>query len=165
MPSRDSAPSSPASATVRIGVFPVGIETDGVRAPGAPFGASRRFVREVVESLAGRSMIIGVDRLDYSKGIGAADATRSSDFLANYPRLARRGDLSADHADAAAPKSANTPRWSGAISETVGRINGRYGEAAWTPIRYVNRAYSRTALAGLYRSVARRRWSRRCATA
>ena len=34
----------------------------------------------------------------------------------------------------------------------VGRINGRYGEAAWTPIRYVNRAYSRSALAGLYRS-------------
>ena len=31
-------------------------------------------------------------------------------------------------------------------------INGAYGEAAWTPIRYVNRAYSRSALAGLYRS-------------
>ena len=34
----------------------------------------------------------------------------------------------------------------------VGRINGNYGEAAWTPIRYVNRAHSRTALAGLYRA-------------
>ena len=38
------------------------------------------------------------------------------------------------------------------ISEAAGRINGTYGEAAWTPIRYVNRAYSRSALAGLYRS-------------
>src|SRR5437879_13801383 len=38
------------------------------------------------------------------------------------------------------------------ISETVGHINGRYGEAAWTPIRYINRPYNRTALAGLYRS-------------
>ena len=38
------------------------------------------------------------------------------------------------------------------ISEAAGRINGAYGEAAWTPIRYVNRAYSRSALAGLYRS-------------
>jgi trehalose 6-phosphate synthase len=38
------------------------------------------------------------------------------------------------------------------VSQGAGRINGNYGEADWTPIRYVNRAYSRTALAGLYRS-------------
>ena len=38
------------------------------------------------------------------------------------------------------------------IDETVGRVNGHFGEAAWTPIRYVNRSHSRTALAGLYRS-------------
>ncbi len=38
------------------------------------------------------------------------------------------------------------------INQAAGRINGTYGEAAWTPIRYVNRAHSRTALAGLYRS-------------
>ena len=37
------------------------------------------------------------------------------------------------------------------VSQAAGRINGTYGEASWTPIRYVNRAYSRTALAGLYR--------------
>jgi trehalose 6-phosphate synthase len=38
------------------------------------------------------------------------------------------------------------------MSEAAGRINGTYGEVAWTPIRYVNRAYSRSVLAGLYRS-------------
>ena len=38
------------------------------------------------------------------------------------------------------------------ISSTAGNINGNYGEASWTPIRYVNRAHSRTALVGLYRS-------------
>ena len=38
------------------------------------------------------------------------------------------------------------------VSQSAGRINGAYGEADWTPIRYVNRAYSRTALAGLYRA-------------
>src|SRR5204862_1683698 len=38
------------------------------------------------------------------------------------------------------------------VRETVGRVNGHYGEAAWTPIRYVNRTYSRTMLAGFYRS-------------
>ena len=39
-----------------------------------------------------------------------------------------------------------------AVEATAGRINGKYGEVSWTPIRYVNRAYSRSALAGLYRS-------------
>jgi trehalose 6-phosphate synthase len=38
------------------------------------------------------------------------------------------------------------------IGETAGRVNGAYGEASWTPIRYVNRNHSRSALAGLYRS-------------
>src|SRR6202040_3003727 len=38
------------------------------------------------------------------------------------------------------------------LSSTAGRINATYGEASWTPIRYVNRTYSRTVLAGLYRS-------------
>jgi trehalose 6-phosphate synthase len=37
------------------------------------------------------------------------------------------------------------------VGEAAGRINGSFGEADWTPIRYVNRTYSRTALAGLYR--------------
>ena len=38
------------------------------------------------------------------------------------------------------------------VGEAVGRINGTYGEASWTPMRYVNKAHSRTALAGLYRA-------------
>jgi trehalose 6-phosphate synthase len=38
------------------------------------------------------------------------------------------------------------------VGELVGRVNGRFGEVAWTPIRYINRPYSRTALAGLYRA-------------
>src|SRR5271166_5946434 len=34
----------------------------------------------------------------------------------------------------------------------IGKVNGRFGDAAWTPIRYVNRSYSRTVLAGIYRA-------------
>jgi trehalose 6-phosphate synthase len=40
------------------------------------------------------------------------------------------------------------------VNEIVGDVNGRYGEAAWTPLRYVNRSYSRTDLAGLFRMAA-----------
>jgi trehalose 6-phosphate synthase len=38
------------------------------------------------------------------------------------------------------------------VTSLIGRVSGRYGEASWTPIRYVNRFHSRTALAGIYRA-------------
>jgi trehalose 6-phosphate synthase len=38
------------------------------------------------------------------------------------------------------------------LESAAGRINGKYGEVSWTPIRYVNRVYSRSVLAGLYRT-------------
>ncbi len=54
------------------------------------------------------------------------------------------------------PKSRSEIRQYGEIEAEVtgliGRVNGRFGDAAWTPIRYVNRSYSRTVLAGLYRA-------------
>src|SRR5262249_45433221 len=39
-----------------------------------------------------------------------------------------------------------------AVGSVASRINGKYGEGSWTPIRYVNPVYSRSALAGLYRT-------------
>ena len=39
-----------------------------------------------------------------------------------------------------------------AVGSIAGRINGKYGEVSWTPIRYVNRVYARSALAGLFRT-------------
>src|SRR5271166_3025273 len=38
------------------------------------------------------------------------------------------------------------------VTTLIGKINGRFGDAAWTPIRYVNKSYSRTALAGIHRA-------------
>ena len=55
------------------------------------------FVQGVLESLAGRTMIIGVDRLDYSKGI-ALRMEAFERFLARLRRMARQGHLPADHA-------------------------------------------------------------------
>ena len=114
-----------------------------VRPPGAARGAARCSCTVCSESLAGRAMIIGVDRLDYSKGLpqrlepssassrSIRNGTARSPICRSRPRAARR--------------SRNIPTWNAAISEAAGRINGAYGEADWTPIRYVNRAYSRTA--------------------
>jgi trehalose 6-phosphate synthase len=149
MPSRDRRTFIAGTRTMRLGVFPVGVET-------AEFERLARrasrlgVVREVVRSLADRSMIIGVDRLDYSKGIGMR-MRAFEQFLASYPRW--RGAVTYLQIT---PRSRSDIReyadMERRIDETVGRVNGHYGEAAWTPIRYVNRPYSRTSLAGLYRS-------------
>jgi trehalose 6-phosphate synthase len=149
MPSRDHRTFIAGTRTVRLGVFPVGVET-------AEFERLARrtvrssFVHEVRTSLADRAMIIGVDRLDYSKGIRLR-IHAFEQFLAQQPRW--RGAVTYLQIT---PRSRSEVReyaeMEQRISETVGRVNGRYGEAAWTPIRYVNRSHSRSALAGLYRS-------------
>jgi trehalose 6-phosphate synthase len=136
-----------AGRTVTIGVFPIGIETSefhrmarrAVRSP---------LVKGVLESLSGRAMMIGVDRLDYSKGLPQRmDAFER--FLSLYPDW--RGKVTYLQIT---PKSRSDIQeyadMQQAINMAAGRINGAYGEAAWTPIRYVNRSYSRNALAGLY---------------
>ena len=135
--------------SVRVGVYPVGVETE-------PFARLARraidtaFVREVLESLSGRAMLIGVDRLDYSKGIPER-LNAFERFLSNFPdwrnkvtylQITPRSRTGiAEYADIGR-----------VVGEMVGRINGTFGEASWTPLRYINKAHSRTALAGLYRA-------------
>jgi trehalose 6-phosphate synthase len=133
---------------VRIGDFPVGVETDNFNKL-ARRAIKSSFVGGVLSSLSGRAMIIGVDRLDYSKGIqNRLEAFER--FLGSYPEW--RDNVTYLQIT---PKSrSEIPEYMDMernVSSTVGRVNGRYGEAAWTPIRYVNRAHTRTALAGLYR--------------
>jgi len=133
---------------VRVDAFPVGIETEHF-AKTARRAIKSSFVQNVIGSLAGRAMIIGVDRLDYSKGLNLRlDAY--DQFLRSYPHW--RGKVTYLQIT---PKSrSEIPEYVAMeqmVSQAAGRINGAYGEADWTPIRYVNRAYSRTALAGFYR--------------
>jgi len=149
MPRRDRYTFQAGDRRMRIGIFPIGIETVEFNTV-ARRAARSAFVTETVASLAGRDMIIGVDRLDYSKGLTLRmDAFQS--FLASNPDW--RGKVTYLQIT---PKSRSDIREYGdleqQIGQAAGRINGTYGEAAWTPIRYVNRAHSRTALAGLYRS-------------
>jgi trehalose 6-phosphate synthase len=134
---------------VRIGTFPVGVETQGL-ARLARRAIGTEFVRDVLGSLSGRAMIIGVDRLDYSKGIPERMAAFER-FLMNFPDW--RGKVTylqiTPRSRSDIPEYADIDRLVGAA---VGRINGTFGEAAWTPVRYINKAHSRTALAGLYRA-------------
>lgn len=133
---------------MRIGTFPVGIETLSFNRI-ARKAIRSRFVERVIGSIPGK-MMIGVDRLDYSKGLTLRlDAYER--FLVTNPQF--RGKITYLQIT---PKSRSTiqeyAEMERQIEAAAGRINGTYGDVSWTPVRYTNRAYSRTVLAGLYRS-------------
>jgi trehalose 6-phosphate synthase len=134
---------------VMVRAFPVSIAT-AIYARAARNSIRSRMAQELRDSLGGKRLILGVDRLDYSKGIPHR-IQAFGHFLDKYPEwLGRVTFLQVT------PKSrAEVPEYAAMnreINGLVGQINGRHGDAAWTPIRYVNRSYSRAALAGLYRS-------------
>lgn len=134
--------------TLQVGVYPVGIDRAGF-ARIAARAARGRFVRDVEESFSGRPMLLGVDRLDYSKGL--------TQRLDAFERLLETHPGYRDKVTflQITPKSrADIPEYASmqrALAETAGRINGLYGKASWTPIRYINRTHTRAELAGLYR--------------
>jgi trehalose 6-phosphate synthase len=133
----------------RIGSFPVGIEPRGF-ARLARRNVQSPLVKNLTESLGGRNLVIGVDRLDYSKGIvQRLDAFDL--FLENNPDWI--GNVT--YLQITPRNRSEIPEYvelAEAASASAGRINGKYGEVSWTPIRYVNRVYSRSVLAGLYRA-------------
>jgi trehalose 6-phosphate synthase len=133
---------------VQLRAFPVAIATR-VYARTARTAIRSDFANEVRDSLNGRSLILGVDRLDYSKGIPHR-IQGFGQFLDTYPDW--RGRVTYLQVT---PKSrSDVPEYADinqTVNTLIGQINGRHGEPAWTPIRYVNRAYSRASLAALYR--------------
>ena len=132
---------------MRIGTFPVGVETRQF-ARLARRARKTELVKKVMGSIPG-ALMIGVDRLDYSKGIHPRLEAYER-FLAANPEW--HGKITYLQIT---PKSRSQIReyadMEDAVSGMAGRINGTYSDASWSPVRYVNRPYSRTALSGLYR--------------
>jgi trehalose 6-phosphate synthase len=135
--------------SLRLGVFPVGIDADGFAGIAAAPAALRR-VQRVDRSLNRRSMIIGVDRLDYTKGI-AERLDAYARLLETFPQYRRRVVLM----QVAPPSRSKVPGYRetrGVLATRTGHINGEYADVDWAPIRYLNRSYSQPALAGMYRA-------------
>jgi trehalose 6-phosphate synthase len=134
---------------LHIGEFPIGIDVDrfhdfAFSPPGSTeFARMRRVLR-------GRHQFIGVDRLDYSKGLlRRMDAFGR--YLEKHPEAhgevillqvapVSRGDLAAYR------------NFRQELDREAARVNGRFGRFDWTPVHYLNRALPRRTLAGLYRA-------------
>ncbi|HYW61395.1 MAG TPA: trehalose-6-phosphate synthase [Xanthobacteraceae bacterium] len=132
----------------RLGVFPIGIDVDAFAARAAKAVTRHEFTR-LRTSLHGVKLAIGVDRVDYSKGL--ENRIRAFDrMLATQPSL--RGEVSLLQIAVPSRKQiAAYGQLNHDLATLVGEVNGRHGEVDWVPVRYVNRGYGQSMLAGFYR--------------
>jgi trehalose 6-phosphate synthase len=130
------------------GAYSIGIETAAF-AEFAKKASSNIMVRKARQSVEGRDLIIGVDRLDYSKGLTQRIDAFERFILANPGQQGRVTYLQIT------PKSrSEVPEYEAMqrmVAEQAGRVNGAIGTVDWVPIRYINRSIGRNVLAGLYR--------------
>jgi trehalose 6-phosphate synthase len=135
----------------QLATFPIGIDVDEFSAR-ATKAMARPEMARLRDSLHGAKLVFGVDRLDYSKGL--ANRLRAFDRLLEIePRFKRKVSL----LQVAVPSRGNIKAYRELKSELaglVGEINGRHGEVDWTPVRYLNKAFSQLTLAGFYRIAA-----------
>ena len=135
----------------RAAAFPISIDTAGI-ARQARAATAKPGVRRLRDSLAGRALAIGVDRLDYSKGL--PDRFRAfARYLERHP--AQRGTLT--YLQVAPASRDEVPEYRALRRELeglAGHINGRHAAPDWTPVRYVNRNFAHDVLTGYYRMAA-----------
>lgn len=127
---------------------PIGIDAQAF-AEEAVRSANDKLVHRVAGSLSGRALAVGVDRMDYSKGLPQRfeaygrllerhpDHRRHIHFLQICPRSREEVD--------------EYRKLRSELDRLTGRINGRFSEFDWTPLRYSTRPAPRATLAGLYR--------------
>jgi trehalose 6-phosphate synthase len=129
--------------------IPIGVDVDAIQAA-ALAAHSSEAVQRMVAGLVGRRCVIGVDRLDYSKGlVERFDAYAR--FLEEYPENQSRVTFLQ-----IAPLSRTDVRAYAQIrrslEQAAGRANGKYADTDWTPIRYLNRNYPHQCVLGFMRA-------------
>lgn len=134
---------------VHLGVLPIGIDPVEISEMAEQKEATDEFDR-LRSAYRGKKIIIGVDRLDYTKGI-PEKLLAFEEFLRAHPKWRRKCVL----IQVAAPSRESVDEYQDLkrrVDELVGRINGKYGLPDHTPIVYINQNLSRTRLVGMYRA-------------
>jgi trehalose 6-phosphate synthase len=128
-------------------IFPIGIDAGQFEPEAASPPAAD--VEQLRATIGDRKLVLGVDRLDYSKGIPER-LEAFERMLQIYPEW--RGKVSL--IQVSVPSRADVPEYAQlrqVVENLVGRINGDFGEAHWVPVRYLYRSYDAATLAALFR--------------
>ena len=135
--------------TIAAQAFPIGIDADNLVRLARSSNAVRSYNRVAATGVY-RTTMVGVDRIDYSKGLEERFLAFEQ-FLADNPEahehvsMLQIGQTSRGEVDAYQDLQTR-------LDALSGRINAAYTAVDWTPIRYVNRSYGRDALTGIYRA-------------
>jgi trehalose 6-phosphate synthase len=126
--------------------FPIGVDPDEIAGLA---DAALRATNQANGFALQQKTVIGVDRLDHSKGLpNRLDAYER--LLHRYPEHRQQVTF----LQIAPPSRTDIDRYralSELLDQKVGHINGSYAELDWNPIHYVNKTYTQDTLAGLYR--------------
>ncbi len=134
---------------LQVQAFPIGIAPDALQRI-AEKSVGSATTLDLVQSLNGRPLMVGVDRLDYSKGLDQR-------FLAYERFLAARTDKDprVTFLQIAPPSRTEVATYRQIrrqLETLTGHINGRFADIDWVPLRYLNRSIGRTELMGIFRS-------------
>jgi trehalose 6-phosphate synthase len=134
---------------VRAGAFPIGIDVDDFQRQAGEEDAIEMY-RMTREQYAKRQLLVGVDRLDYSKGLPhRLRALRA--LLERYPETRNVATL----IQIASPTREDVEAYARIrreLEHLAGSINGDFGELDWMPVRYMHRTIARRRLPGLLRA-------------
>jgi trehalose 6-phosphate synthase len=135
--------------SVQAGAFPIGIDVQEFTALAeAPEG--REMYERMRREYSRRKLLVGVDRLDYSKGLPQR-MRAFREMLQKYPETHGVATL----IQIASPSREDVSAYTDILHELeslCGSINGNFGELDWMPVRYMHRTVARTRLPGLYRA-------------
>lgn len=135
--------------TVRLGTFPISIDTADFIARASDPAAGEAAAKLVLRSPE-MKVLLGVDRLDYSKGLPRRFLAIER-LLEIEPSLAGRIRF----VQVAVPSRTAVESYAQfrrQLDELVGRINGRFSTPDWSPIQYLYRSVSGDELVALYRA-------------
>ena len=144
-PEEDSAR---AGSRQKSGHYPIGIDPAGFL-PRADEPRRRGSRGELGRIVRGRRLILGVDRLDYTKGIPERFLA-FEELLRQAPEWRRKVSF----VQIASPSRTGVPQYreiKERVESVLGRVNAELGEHDWVPVRYVHRTYTREKLAQFYR--------------
>jgi trehalose 6-phosphate synthase len=134
---------------VRAASFPIGIDAEAI-AEQAAQSANSRQMKRLRESLRDRNLIIGVDRLDYSKGLPQRFEAFER-LLEMFPET--RGHVTL--MQIAPPTRSEVPEYlqiRRRLETAAGHINGRFAEFDWMPLRYLNKSFNHRTLCSFLRA-------------
>jgi len=133
----------------------ISVENRLVRVAALPLGIDFKQYEDLARSAknpvfgSGLKVILGVDRLDYTKGI--PERMRAFEHLLETHPAHRQKVVLVQLAVPSRAEISGYRDLKRTIDETVGRINGRFATATWTPIRYLYNTVPNERLAGMYR--------------